>query len=198
MNIFELREHLIGDYAAYVRSFLQIRDLRIRNHVAQEFERGLLWPEPLIQLNPRFKPGATIDELVAEGLLHPDCARIFRRGKSIQEPRGHPLQLYHHQDEAIRVAVEGHSYVLTTGTGSGKSLAYIIPIVDYVLRHRDQPGIKAIVVYPMNALANSQKGELEKYLGLEAGDHRVRFRRYTGQETAEERSEIIKNPPISC
>jgi superfamily II DNA/RNA helicase len=195
MNIFELREHLIGDYAAYVRSFLQIRDPQIRDYVTQEFERGLLWPDPLIQLNPRFQPGATIDELVAEGLLHPDCARIFRRGKSSQEPAGYPLQLYRHQDEAIRLAIQGHSYVLTTGTGSGKSLAYIIPIVNYVLQHPGQPGIKAIVVYPMNALANSQKGELEKYLGLGAGEHGVRFRRYTGQETADERREIIANPP---
>nr|BBH92023.1 RNA helicase [Thermogemmatispora argillosa] len=195
MNIFELREHLISDYASYVQSFLQIRDPGIRSHVTQEFERGLLWPEPLIQLNPRFKPGATIDELVAEGLLHPACARIFRRGKTSREPEGQPLQLYRHQDEAIRLAVQGHSYILTTGTGSGKSLAYIIPIVNYVLRHRNQPGIKAIVVYPMNALANSQKGELEKYLGLGTANHNVRFRRYTGQETAAERSEIINHPP---
>jgi ATP-dependent helicase YprA (DUF1998 family) len=195
MNIFELRERLIADYAAYVQSFLQIHDARIDSRVQREFRDGLLWPEPLIQLNPRFQPGATIDELVAEGLLHPDCARIFRRGKSSQEPEGQPLQLYRHQDEAIRTAVQGHSYILTTGTGSGKSLAYIIPIVNYVLHHRDQPGIKAIVVYPMNALANSQKGELEKYLGLGAGEHGVRFRRYTGQETGAERREIIDNPP---
>ncbi|MBX5458136.1 MAG: DEAD/DEAH box helicase [Thermogemmatispora sp.] len=195
MNIFELRERLIADYAAYVQSFLQIRDPAIRNYVDQEFRRGLLWPDPLIQLNPRFQPGATLDELVSEGLLHPLCKRIFRRGKSRQEPAGYPLQLYRHQDEAIRLAVQGHSYVLTTGTGSGKSLAYIIPIVNYVLQHPGQPGIKAIVVYPMNALANSQKGELEKYLGLGAGEHGVRFRRYTGQETADERREIITNPP---
>ena len=48
------------------------------------------------------------------------------------------------------------------GTGSGKSLACIIPIVDYVLRHGN--GIKAILVCPMNALANSQVGELRKFL----------------------------------
>ncbi len=60
----------------------------------------------------------------------------------------------------------GSSYVLTTGTGSGKSLAYIIPIVDRVLAAKAtgtyRPGIKAIVVYPMNALANSQLGELRE------------------------------------
>ena len=70
------------------------------------------------------------------------------------------LRLHRHQREAVEIARDGHSYVLTTGTGSGKSLTYIIPIVDRVLRAKAdgswRPGIKAIVVYPMNALANSQ------------------------------------------
>jgi ATP-dependent helicase YprA (DUF1998 family) len=54
--------------------------------------------------------------------------------------------------------------VLTTGTGSGKSLSYIVPIVDRILRQGSGDGIKAIVIYPMNALANSQAGELRKVL----------------------------------
>jgi ATP-dependent helicase YprA (DUF1998 family) len=76
----------------------------------------------------------------------------------------------------------GKSYVLTTGTGSGKSLAFIIPIVDKVLTAKAegayQPGIKAIVVYPMNALAKQ-----------------VSFERYTGQESSDKRASIIANPP---
>jgi ATP-dependent helicase YprA (DUF1998 family) len=54
---------------------------------------------------------------------------------------------------------------LTTGTGSGKSLAYLIPIIDHVLNVGSGHGIQAIVVYPMNALANSQLGEMDKFLG---------------------------------
>ena len=96
---------------------------------------------------------------------------------------------------AIEAAGTGGSYVLTTGTGSGKSLAYIIPIVDPVLRDRDanggvrRPGVKAIVVYPMNALANSQVGELEKFLqfGYPEGEQPVTYARYTGQESQDER-----------
>lgn len=198
MNIFELRQRLIGDYSSYIKSFIQIRDSRIQRYVEQElFHKGILWPEPLIQLNPMFEPGHTVDALVADGVLHPACAQIFRRGKDETQPEGELLHLHRHQEEAIRVAREGQSYVLTTGTGSGKSLSYIIPIVDYVLRHREKPGIKAIVVYPMNALANSQLGELKKYLELSypASERRVTFRRYTGQEKGEERDEIIANPP---
>lgn len=86
---------------------------------------------------------------------------------------------------------------MTTGTGSGKSLAYIIPIVNHVLSQSRSPGVKAIIVYPMNALANSQRGELEKFLryGYGPGHEPVTFARYTGQEDIEERAKILANPP---
>ena len=71
MNIFDFRRRLIDDYAAYTRSFIQIRDPQIREYVDSQLEAGVLWPDPLIQLNPSFEPGATIDQLVAEGVLHP-------------------------------------------------------------------------------------------------------------------------------
>jgi superfamily II DNA/RNA helicase len=87
--------------------------------------------------------------------------------------------------------------VLTTGTSSGKSLAYLIPIVDQVLRTGRGQGVQAIVVYPMNALCNSQFGELGKFLciGYGEGNQPVRFERYTGQEDQEKRDQIIQNPP---
>ena len=107
------------------------------------------------------------------------------------------MRLHKHQEDAVRIGATGANYVLTTGTGSGKSLTYIIPIVDHVLRHGSGKGIKAIVVYPMNALANSQWGELEKFLrfGYPDGKGPVTFERYTGQERGEERERIRANPP---
>jgi ATP-dependent helicase YprA (DUF1998 family) len=197
MNIFDFRSQLIGDYASYIKSFIQIRDLQISGYVQQKLQEGVLWPEPLIQLNPLFAPGESIDELVAQGVLQRECARIFRKDKSEDDDRGRPLRLHIHQSEAIHVARSGTSYVLTTGTGSGKSLAYIIPIVDYVLRNGTGRGIQAIVVYPMNALANSQLKELEKFLHLGYLNKKgpVTFERYTGQESDEERQRIIANPP---
>src|SRR5262249_15602436 len=145
---------------------------------------------------PAFQPGSWIDDLVAQGLLHPECGRIFRR-KEHPDDAGAPLRLHRHQEDAIRRAHSDRSYVLTTGTGSGKSLAYMIPIVDLVLRTGSGSGIKAIVVYPMNALANSQMGELEKFVtfGYPAGQSPVRYDRYTGQEPDEKRNEIIAGPP---
>jgi ATP-dependent helicase YprA (DUF1998 family) len=193
MNVFELRKRLIDDYRAYVKSFISIADPRIRQHVDKELdENELLWPQARIGLNPAFAEGAWIDDLVQDGTLHPECSRVFRLKKDETEG-GLPLKLHRHQVEAVQAARSGRNYVLTTGTGSGKSLAYIIPIVDHVLRAEKRRAIKAIVVYPMNALANSQEKELKKFLSLGFPDGRgpVTFRRYTGQEDDDERCAII-------
>ncbi|MBI3273374.1 MAG: DEAD/DEAH box helicase [Planctomycetes bacterium] len=171
-------------------------DPRIREYVDKTVGEGFLWPDPLLQLNPAFAPGESIDQLVDAGVLHDDCRAVFRIKP---EPRdaGKPLRLHKHQADAAKIARTGASYVLTTGTGSGKSLAYIIPIVDHVLRAGSGRGIQAIIVYPMNALANSQHGELTKFLchGYPDGRGPVSFARYTGQESPEEKQSIIGHPP---
>jgi len=197
MDIFALRNSLVDDYAEYVSSFIEIQDERIRRKVDENLQVGILWPEPLIQLNPSFEPGPWIDELVQQGTLHPECRQIFRKQKTEQDGYGKPMRLHRHQADAIRVAQQRVNYVLTTGTGSGKSLAYIIPIVDHVLRRGSGRGIQAIVVYPMNALANSQHGELEKFLrfGYPENKSPITFAKYTGQEREQEREQILAKPP---
>lgn len=195
MDVFALRNQVVDQYAGYVRSFLAIRDPDTRGFVDAHLEAGRLWPEPLVQLNPSFQPGASVDELVADGTLHAECRRIFRRGKT-PASSGSMLRLHRHQEDAVRVAATGASYVLTTGTGSGKSLSYFLPIVDHVLRRGSGKGIQAIVVYPMNALANSQLGELQKFLHHGYGDRPpVTFARYTGQESQSDRERIRATPP---
>lgn len=194
MDVFKLREQLILEYSTYASSFIQIRDQRLYEAVHQSLNEGTFWPDPLIQLNPNFEVGGTVSELVAEGILHEECNRIFVKDK---REGGRPLRLHRHQREAIEIARQGHHYILTTGTGSGKSLGYIVPIVDHVLRRGSGKGIQAIIVYPMNALANSQSGELDKFLneGYPPGKAPVTFARYTGQENEEERQRIIEHPP---
>jgi very-short-patch-repair endonuclease len=197
MDVFDLRQRLVDDYARYTRSFIRIADPRIQDFVDGKLAQGSLWPEPLLQLNPTYLPGGTIDDLVRDGTLHAECSRIFRVEKNKEDPIGKDLILHTHQVQAIRQAKSGKSYVLTSGTGSGKSMTYIVPAVDHVLRRGSGRGIQAIIVYPMNALANSQIEELKKFLevGYPDGQPPVRFARYTGQEKGEEREAIRTNPP---
>jgi len=110
VDVFALRDRLVADYEEFTRSFIHVKDDHIREVVDRELAEGLLWPESLIQLNPSFQPGATIDDLVSEGVLHDANRAIFRRGKTegaAGAAASEPLRLHRHQEEAIRVATTG-------------------------------------------------------------------------------------------
>ncbi len=205
MDVFGVHEQLIKDYRSFTEGGTVIRDERIKDFVKKDLDDKSQWPNPWLSLNPFFASAGTVAELAAQKVLQDECAKIFQAGKSENSTvcDGRSLTLHRHQRAAIDAAAAGVSYVLTTGTGSGKSLAYMVPIVDRVLKERKQAGpdapkrVRAIIVYPMNALANSQLKELEKYLrnGYGAGNEPVTFARYTGQEDDETRRKIRKNPP---
>ena len=78
MDAFGVLGDVLADYESFVRGFLNIRDPEILRRVESEIERGLLWPEPWLALNPAFQPGGSVSELVDVGLLHPGCRDIFR------------------------------------------------------------------------------------------------------------------------
>ena len=197
MDVFSLRDSVVREYKQFATSFTTICATDIREQVEAIYAEERYWPEPLIQLNPNYQRVTTVEKLAADGVLDPVCADIFRTGHSVTFPRGEPLTLFKHQEQALSLASDGESYVVTTGTGSGKSLCFFIPIVHAVLTEKRQGGpqrTRAIVIYPMNALANSQRDELAKYVENVPGDP-ISFARYTGQETAEQRKAIADSPP---
>ena len=190
MNIFDLQQEIMADYRAYVQSFIHIADEKIRETVDNELNAGKLWPAPLIQFNPTYKPGASIQSLVAEASLHPGLDAAF-----------HGYRLYAHQVEAIRLGTKGRDFIVTSGTGSGKSLTYLATIFSHLLSQGEArgPGIKAILVYPMNALINSQEEEIKKYaaayLEHTGRDFPIRFAKYTGQENESDKEKAQKEKP---
>ena len=197
MDVFDYRDSIIKDYKDFTTSFTKIRAQDIREFVAKNYNESKYWPAPLIQLNPAFVQGNNVEQLVRQGVLHKECANIFRFGRR-EGDIGVTAQLHKHQQEALDKAQSRESYVLTTGTGSGKSLSYILPIVDAVLKQKERdakPSIKAIIIYPMNALVNSQCEELEKFIGHYNDKKPVTFGRYTGQESQDERHAMASNPP---
>jgi ATP-dependent helicase YprA (DUF1998 family) len=129
----------------------------------------------------------TLAQLVEQRLLHPGCGVIFKNWK-----------LRTHQAEAIVLDHEKKSFVVTTGTGSGKSICYFIPIINSALSGRAMESrrrTRAIVIYPMNALANSQIGKLDRYFSSVSAEHKITYARCTGQENDAERQKIANNPP---
>ncbi len=193
MNVFDLDQKILADYRDFSRSFTAIRAADLREQVDAIYERGQFWPDPLVTINPSFEAGPSVDRLAAEGGLHPDAARVFRAD-------GAGLSLHRHQVQALAKAAARRSFVVTTGTGSGKSLCFFLPIIDAAVRARaagEPARTRAIVVYPMNALANSQMEELGKFLkqsGLPP-DRLPSFARYTGQESQDEREAIRQRKP---
>jgi ATP-dependent helicase YprA (DUF1998 family)/very-short-patch-repair endonuclease len=188
MDIFEFRNSLVSDYGSFITSFHNIADERIRTSVEDSLRSGMLWPEVMVQLNPAFKPGRNTDQMIKDGVFDQGIRNAF------SQPDGTPWTFHIHQDKAFEAVKSGKNLVMTTGTGSGKSLCYIGPVIDEVVRRGSGNGIKALVIYPMNALVNSQKQELEKFLSS-PGAPLVTFEQYTGQESEEQKQEILANPP---
>jgi len=195
MDVFDLRNQIVADYATFTRSFTRIRAPDIRAQVDEIYARDKYWPEPLLQVSPHFEPGPSVQELASRGEVLAATAAVFQlRG---QGNATEPLRLHTHQAQALAAAKQGESFVVTTGTGSGKSLCFFIPIVDVVIRSREvgmAAKTAAIIVYPMNALANSQIEEIEKFLE-NVNPAPISVARYTGQERDEERRRIADNPP---
>ncbi len=186
MDVFSLRDSVVGEYKKFATSFTKIHAEDIRQQVEAIYAEERYWPEPLTQTTATYRRGAPIDELVRAGTLDAMCGTIFRAD-------GEGLRLHMHQEQAIALAAEGASFVVTTGTGSGKSLCFFVPIVDAVLKERQKGAprkTQAIIVYPMNALANSQLEELNKFLSNVEGEQPITYARYTGQEKDEERRRI--------
>lgn len=189
IDVFRVHDRIMDDYKSFIESFLNIRDERIRWTVEAEIAGGRFWPDPLIQFNPGYASGGTAEEACDSGLLHPEMRRIFEG-----------YRLYRHQREAIELACGGKSFVVTSGTGSGKSLTYIAAIYDHLLRHREESrGLTALIVYPMNALINSQYEEFGKYrkayFDRTGRELPISCRRYTGQEDMEERKAVLDSVP---
>jgi uncharacterized protein YPO0396 len=74
LDVFSLRESLIEHYQSIARSFTEIRAEDIKRQVHAAYDSGRFWPDPLLQINPKFKLGRAVAELAASGELHPACA----------------------------------------------------------------------------------------------------------------------------
>ncbi len=198
-NIFDFQADLIQGYREFSTSFSKPAASDIQAKLKEAYDDGRYWKAPLIQINPSYEQSETVAELAAQGILHPKTAEIFRLGKSEPGVSPKPLRLYAHQRQAVDFAARRESFVVTTGTGSGKSLSFFIPIVDRILREKaanPAPRTRAIIIYPMNALANSQLEEMRKFLCDYTEESKpVTIRRYTGQESDNERKSIRENPP---
>lgn len=188
MNVFQTHAAIVKDYATYIRSFLRIADPQIRNVVEQSLDKGTLWPEALLQFNPSFEMFGSVADVAEKGLIHSDLKKIFKG-----------YSLYRHQIDAIGLGTSGRDFIVTSGTGSGKSLTYLGTVFHHLLSNPRAKGVVAIIVYPMNALINSQFDEItrykENYEQATGQAFPISFGQYTGQEKEDIRQKMREEPP---
>ena len=182
---------LITDgYRRYLRSLLPVRDPRIATALEHEISTSeLLTKGPLLEATPPYERGATLDTLIGERVL----SSAFRKVSSDALPFGRPL--YKHQEQAIRKVAAGRNVVVATGTGSGKTESFLLPILDALSAEHARagtlgPGVRALLLYPMNALANDQMKRLRQI--LRTAPH-ITFGRYVGdtKETDQQAAETF-------
>lgn len=180
MNPFEALEDIQRAYLNYVRTFQRFKNPAIQDWIERRVVEGtLLWKDPYVQLTRRFQEGDGFGVLSEdpELRLHPDTRKCFTVEAGNREAL--PVDLRKHQSEAARsLLAKRQNTIVATGTGSGKSFSFGIPIISECLKMRDEgvKGIKAVIIYPMNALANSQYDDFAKRL---AGSG-LRIALYTG------------------
>ncbi|MBB6119500.1 DEAD/DEAH box helicase [Nocardiopsis algeriensis] len=174
-------------YRRYLRSLMPLRDPALAEALREQIDTSpLLSKGPLLEATPPYATGATPGQLVEEGVLSPGFAAPGGPRISLDRP------LYAHQEAAIRKARAGRNLVVATGTGSGKTESFLVPILNALEEEREQgtlgPGVRAVLLYPMNALANDQLKRLREEL-LAASPH-ITFGRYTGETRNTERDAL--------
>lgn len=182
LNPLAYTEKVVRNFLRYQLTTYALADERLARQMRELLSLDATRETPLLQgpyvsLSRAFKSGAAVDDLVDDGIFLPHMKQLI--------PYPH---LYGHQEQAIRAIADGRTTLISTGTGSGKTECFLYPVINRCLELRDaeaDPGICAVLVYPMNALAEDQ---LLRMRDLLAGS-RIPFGMYVGK-TPEKEAEV--------
>ncbi|SMC05709.1 Helicase conserved C-terminal domain-containing protein [Sulfobacillus thermosulfidooxidans DSM 9293] len=169
-------------YLRYLRTTFPFRDPEIRHSFEKTLAEDTLIKGPFLESLPRFARGISLTEL-----LHEECPAVrwdsgFLQAVTADRP------LYQHQEDAIRNALRQRNTIIATGTGSGKTESFLLPILIslYLEFQRETthiPGVRAIILYPMNALVADQRerlGTIAERLETTQSRFRFSFGQYIG------------------
>lgn len=158
-NIPQAVRELIGEYRRFLRTSYRFLDDHLRRQFEAHLDRSeVIVRGPYVTLGRDFARGRSLSAIAQTGELVPELLRA-------RWPFGDE-RLYFHQEQALAEGRQGRSFVVTTGTGSGKTEAFLLPVLDGILRRKaaGTAGVQAILLYPMNALANDQLERLRRLL----------------------------------
>lgn len=170
-------DKLRDDYLNYISSILSVKDSKITSLAHEAVRRAEFVKGPYLETTLPFQDGKSLKELVEEGLLSSEFEKM---GRSVHYS---DWKLRIHQEQALRKSIQDKcNIVVSTGTGSGKTECYLYPVFDYLMKEKQAgtlgPGVRALLLFPMNALANDQQKKLRKLLKNYPD---ITFGRYTGE-----------------
>jgi len=182
-------DQVLEEYRSYLSTEFRARDEALRTALEQALDKpGFLAQEPFFQARRPFKNGKRWTDLGLDPAL-----------AAVMEERSSSEFAYLHQSDAIShlLSDEAGPLVVTTGTGSGKTECFLLPVIqnaiDDAIRFKHD-GLTAILVYPMNALANDQEQRIHEYLEATGHTH-VEVARYDRSTKEVDRQRLRKNPP---
>ena len=167
-------KHIKEKYYRYLKTTFKMGEPYKKEYEALLENQDAFAKGPYLDVTDAFEKGKCIAELIEEGILPKSFSKI---NMNMTRP------LYLHQEKAIRkVATENRNLVVSTGTGSGKTESFLIPILRELATEAEAgtlcPGVRALLIYPMNALANDQTERLRSLL---SNYPEIKFGVYTGQ-----------------
>ncbi|HOA80590.1 MAG TPA: DEAD/DEAH box helicase, partial [Defluviitaleaceae bacterium] len=173
----ESSKRIVDFYRKYLlTTFKTNKDIYNKQLAEQLSEDGVISKGPYISMSDSFAKDNSIRELIEKGLLSKELLKIS--GLHLDR------KLYKHQVEAILKANSGHNLIITTGTGSGKTECFLLPIINKLMLEKENgtldPGVRTLIIYPMNALVNDQIRRLREIFA-EYEDLDITFGKYTGE-----------------
>lgn len=174
----ESSKKIVDFYRRYMLTTFSTNNEKYNAQLKEALEKeGAIAVGPYLSMSDPYEKGSSLKELADEGLVSKDILNI----------QGfHPERnLYRHQEEAVRKSAEGKNLIVTTGTGSGKTESFLIPVINQLLKEKETgtlgPGVRTLIIYPMNALVNDQIRRLRELLAGMEGEPKITFGRFTGE-----------------
>lgn len=162
-------------YVNFYKTNFTLGNKELSDELDKLSENNHLWREPYISITQNYVPGKLRNELQSEINIDPDVIASIPINK-----------FYKHQENAMRNLIKNErNTIVSSGTGSGKTESFLIPVLNECTKS-EVTGLKAILIYPMNALANDQVDRLRDILfklnkkRQAVGKRQITFGIYTG------------------
>lgn len=188
-NPIKASSEIVDKYTRYINTSLYIKDNNYMKQLKEILkQKNKIAKGPYLDVSDTFEKGHTLKELIKEGILCPEMLNIKSRKLPLERP------LYAHQEEAINKVIKGKNLVVSTGTGSGKTESFLIPILNHLTEQKQNNiltpgGVRALIIYPMNALANDQ---LKRMRDLLENYKYITFGAYTGETKPKYKDALAK------